>query len=61
MPQTGEKQVPAVEISQWLGLMTNVGPLAIPPGGTQVQVNVTSVSPGTLETRGGTRDLSFEN
>lgn len=61
MAKAGERQLPPVEIDDWKGMFSNVSPQIIPPGGTQMQVNVSSVSPGILETRAGARTVSFEN
>jgi len=41
--------------------MTNMNPHLIPPGGAREQVNVMMDREGILETRGGTREVTFEN
>lgn len=61
MPKGEERQLPAVEIEKWIGLVKNASPLVIPPGGAQVQVNLCAITHGILQTRGGLRDVSFEN
>lgn len=62
MPKEQERQLPPVEIDkQWMGLVLNSSPLAVPPGGATKQNNVCCLSPGILQTRGGIRDVVFEN
>lgn len=61
MPDRDDRQVPPIEIKNWLGMYTNVSPHDIPPGGAQDQVNVTSIRRGVLETRKGVKTVSFEN
>lgn len=44
--------------TQWVGLVTNASPHAIPPGATVDQVNLGTETPGQLTVRGGMRVLS---
>lgn len=57
MARESEKQL---EIAEFSGLMTNMGDYVGPPGGTDVQENVTIVTEGELRIRSGTREVSFE-
>lgn len=43
----------------WAGLVTNASPYAIPPGAAVEQVNLTTVTPGQLTSRGGMRPVAF--
>lgn len=61
MPKTGERQLPAVHIDTWRGTFSNLDPHEIPPGGAQKQINLQLTTRGVLETRGGQRQLNFEN
>ena len=44
--------------TQWVGLVTNASPHAIPPGATVDQVNLGTETPGQLTVRGGMRVLA---
>lgn len=45
--------------SMWAGLVTNASPYAVPPGAAVEQVNLTTVTPGQLTSRGGMRPVAF--
>jgi len=45
---------------QWPGLMSDVNPHDLPPGGAQIQDNFQCVKPGVLQVRKGLRPATFE-
>lgn len=45
--------------SQWLGLVTNASPYALPAGAATEQTNLTTLVPGQLTSRGGMRPMAF--
>lgn len=59
MPTTPVRE--SVEAKMFAGLITNVDPEDVPPGGATVQVNLQCAVTGRLECRGGLRPLQFEN
>lgn len=61
MPKEQERQLAPVEIEKWLGVVKNASPISLPPGAAKNQTNICSLSPGILQTRGGMRDVVFEN
>jgi hypothetical protein len=48
-----------LRIGAWGGLVTQVSPYAVPPGGSVAQVNITNLTPGQLTTRGGMEPVSY--
>jgi len=46
-----------LRLAKWGGVVTNVSPYAVPPGGAQQQVNFMLTRPGQLTSRGGMRPL----
>lgn len=52
-----------VSLSDFSGLMTNMGPNAPPemPGAAAIQVNLTGVRPGILEARPGTKPVEYDD
>lgn len=50
-----------LEIKDFSGMASNADPTDIPPGMSQVQINVSSIRRGQLEIRGGLRKVTFEN
>ena len=47
-------------IADFQGMATNVDPSDIPPGVSEVQVNVCSVQRGQIEVRRGLKSLTFD-
>lgn len=54
-----EKPISRITIEDWEGLVSNRGPFSGKPGAAKVLINLRSVQPGVLETRGGMRRLYF--
>jgi hypothetical protein len=50
-----------IDVTEFAGLLTNRGDYSGPPGGAEVQENVTIVAEGELRVRQGLRPVSFEN
>jgi hypothetical protein len=50
-----------VEMTDFQGMMTNVSLMDIPPGASEEQVNLVSVSVGELAVRQGVREVTFES
>jgi hypothetical protein len=48
-----------IVIESWKGLVTNVGPYAIPPGAAATQVNIQALVPGSVVVRSGITNVSF--
>lgn len=48
-----------MRIEKWGGLLSNVSPYAIPPGGAAIQINLQNVAPGQISVRGGMRQMAF--
>lgn len=44
---------------KWAGLITNASPYALPVGGCQIQVNMTTAIPGQMTCREGMQKVSF--
>ena len=51
----------SVSITEFAGLITNVGDFSGPDGGTTVQENVQVLSEGELRVRQGYRDVAWDN
>ncbi len=47
-----------MRLNKWLGLITTGSPYALPPGAAVEQVNCTSVVPGQLSVRGGSKVIA---
>lgn len=50
-----------MENEQWLGLVTNASPYAIPPGAAVQQINAQTDKPGQLASRGGMIPVNTES
>lgn len=50
----------SLPIQDFPGLVTNVSPHDVPPGGTVVQINAACIKPGELTVRGGYREVVFD-
>jgi len=48
-----------IVINAWKGLVTNVGPYAVPPGAAATQVNLQSLVPGSVVVRSGVTSVTF--
>ena len=51
----------SVSITEFAGLITNVGDFSGPDGGTTVQENLQVLSEGELRVRQGYRDVAWDN
>jgi len=49
------------QITQFVGLATNIDTLDMPAGGAQEQINVQGLRVGMLETRRGIREIEFDD
>ena len=56
-----EKPAASVELRAFTGLATNEDPHDLTPGQSREQVNMMIVRKGVLESRKGSRVVSFEN
>lgn len=63
MPRQPDPKLPEAQVSirDFAGFMPNADPHDLPPGVAVSQVNVTSLRPGELRVRGGTRVVQFED
>jgi len=49
-----------LRINKFTGLITRASPYAVPPGGSQSQVNFVVSAPGEIRTRGGMAGIRFK-
>ncbi len=56
----GVKADSAVSMAQFSGMFSNIDPVDLQPGQSEVQVNVMILRPGELTVRRGLRELTFD-
>lgn len=60
-PLPNQPPIAMVEIRDFVGMISDMGPQDIPDGAAQYQVNLGVTRPGDMQTRGGLRALVFDD
>lgn len=61
MPPKLDRPQGIVKVNDFPGMANNVDPMDLPPGAASLQINVTSQTPGRLESRKGYQIVKYEN
>ena len=51
----------SIDMSDFPGMLRNQDPQDLPPGGAEVQLNLACIERGQMRSRGGMRQVTFED